>query len=81
MTEPVCHLTNMLDFTSQTRAVMWALGQGQTKKKNTQYTLCSHAEEGGFKTHEQEGLPAEPKSDIIADYGQRCGYCIGQGIL
>ena len=34
ITEPVCQLTNMLDFTSQTFVqFIWARGQGQTKGK------------------------------------------------
>jgi len=40
MTEPVCHLTNMLDFTSRTRAVYVGIRTRADKRKF--YILSTH---------------------------------------
>ena len=54
----------------------------------TQYALHNHGEGTGSGTSEQEGSPAQSKSDIRADYRRwqcwvpmRCGCYGGQGIL
>jgi hypothetical protein len=58
---------------SQTRAIYVGTRERADRRKilHSQYTLTSHAEGTGFRTCEQEGLPAESKSDMRAAYEQQ----------